>query len=129
MKHIADLLLIAAVGLFVAAPALAAKPDKPTATITLDQADPHYGDAITFTVSTNASPTYVRLTCSQNGAIVLLGGNHFYYTSDYTTRPFGLASPAYPSGGAECMAVVKLVESGPSSGWRVIGETGFVVAP
>lgn len=129
MKRLADILLIVGIGLFVAAPALAVKPDKPEATITLDQPAPAYGDAITFTVTATVTPTYVRLTCSQNGAIVLVGGNHFYYTTTYTTRPFGLASPAYPGGAAECVAVVKLVEPGPSSRWTVIGEASFVVAP
>lgn len=123
MKRLAIGLILAFV---VASPVSAGKA---SATVTLDQPSPAHGDFITFSVTTNSTPTLVRLTCSQDGAVVAIGGWLVHSDTSYTSETIGLYSPAWPSGGADCIAEVKLVTAHPSTRWKTIGSTTFDVAP
>lgn len=125
MTRIAQVLLVAAVGLFLAAPALAAKPHKPAATISLNESSPSYGDFVDFTVSANVEPTELRLACSQNGT-TSYGGGIVHYQLVYTTETIGLYAPNWPSGGADCVADVLYLTPHRTP---IIGETTFTVAP
>lgn len=128
MKRLAELLLIAATGLFVAAPALAAKHVQPAAMITVDQADLHYGDRVTFSVTTNATPTWVNTACVTDFG-TSYGGTLIYSATSYTADEVRLTAPNWPSGGATCSTVVKLITAQTSDHWKVIGSASFLVAP
>ena len=86
--------LLAVVGLVLlfASPALAAP-----RSITLDQADPHFGDAVTFSISGHDGDDWVNLRCFQ--------GDLVFYHSQRVGETFHLGPSAAWSGGeAECVA-------------------------
>jgi hypothetical protein len=108
------------------------KPPKPgaggTGTITMamvDPADPvaNWGDWVTFTVSTTAtSEPWVNLKCWQNGTLVAEGWNG-YFDRSLTGRNFGLYSPSWSGGAAECTAYLTTPQH------SVLGSTSFHVEP
>jgi hypothetical protein len=65
----------------------------------------NHGDTVTFNVSTTAtSQPYVNLLCYQNGVLVMNSWNGFFDQALNPTRNFGLYSPSWQSGAADCTA-------------------------
>lgn len=82
---------------------------------------PHWGGMVTFNVSTTATTEpWVELVCSQNGAVVSQMWNGFFAGS-LTTRDFGLYSPQWVSGAADCTAYLTTPQ------WAVLAQTSFHV--
>ena len=126
---------VMALGLALAPVALAAKAQggKPpkgagTASIALvliDSTDglAHFGQTVTFDVSTTATDQpWVNLKCYQGRTLVAEGWNG-YFDASLTGRNFGLSSPMWTGGAADCTAYV----TNPS--WAVLGSTSFHVYP
>jgi hypothetical protein len=67
---------------------------------------PNYGDTVTFSVSTSASPyPSVVTNCSQNGTVVYTHSGGFYPTYPWPwAQNFTLSSTAWTSGAADCTA-------------------------
>jgi hypothetical protein len=69
---------------------------------------PRYGDKITFAVSTTATDRpFVRLACSQNGAVVYGASAGFF--ADYLSpweQNFTLSSDYWTGGAADCTATL-----------------------
>jgi hypothetical protein len=83
----------------------------------------HFGQTVTFTVSTTATDQpWVNLKCYQGRSLVAEGWNGFFDAS-LTGRDFGLSSPMWTGGAADCTASV----TNPS--WTVLGSTSFHVSP
>ena len=87
-------------------------------------AGPHYGDIITFNVSTTetANP-YVNLRCYQNGTLVAVGWTTFFATG--TAGTFGLYSNPWSAGAADCTADLGMFAS--NDKWKVLASTSFHV--
>jgi len=68
---------------------------------------PHYNHAITFDVTTNAPYPFVRVKCYQNNGTTLVYDDYdgFFVGWLWGTN-FGLFSPAWPGGAADCTAVL-----------------------
>lgn len=133
---------LAAIAMFClafAAPALAGKPSaggtggKPThggggtttATISLVPLDStdgtaHYGQRVTFKVTTTDPQPYVNLRCSQGGVQVSTSTEGFF-AGALDDGIFALYSPQWTSGAADCVADVK------SATGAVIGTMSFHV--
>jgi hypothetical protein len=116
-----------------AVPALAGKGRRPkpsggTGTISLvllnsndDLA--HWGQRVTFNVSTSATTEpWVVLKCYQNGSLVAQGSEGFFARS-LDDGIFGLYSPSWTSGAADCTATLTTPQ------WAVLGSTSFHVHP
>ncbi|HEX4774874.1 MAG TPA: hypothetical protein VH234_05135 [Candidatus Saccharimonadales bacterium] len=88
----------------------------------------NYGDWVTFTISTTATTTpYVALQCFQNGALVL-NGRDGYFDGAIGNRTFGLSSPTWTSGAANCTA--NLITPPSSNGkYTILATTSFQVYP
>jgi len=69
---------------------------------------PHWGQKITFTVSTTATTEpHVSLTCSQNGVVVYTNETGYYASYPWPwTQTMTLSSYAWTSGSASCTAVL-----------------------
>lgn len=64
----------------------------------------HYGQTVTFDISTTATDEpWVNLKCYQNGTLVAEGWNG-YFERSITGRNFGLYSPSWSGGAADCTA-------------------------
>jgi hypothetical protein len=104
------------------------KPHGGTATINLvllDSTDglPHYNQWVTFDIATTATTQpWVDLKCFQNGVLVSEEWNGFFDGS-LTGRDFGLASPMWTGGAADCTAWVT------NPDWTPLGSTSFHVYP
>jgi len=86
----------------------------------------HWGQTVTFDVSTTASQPYVTLTCLQNGVQVYSMTAGFYASYPFT-RYYTLSSSAWKSGGADCTADLHYSTSG---GKRVtLATLSFPVYP
>jgi hypothetical protein len=84
---------------------------------------PNYGDAVTFNISTTATTQpWVNLQCSQNGVLMAQGWNGFFVGS-ITGRNFGLYSPQWTGGAADCTAYLTTPQ------WAVLASTSFHVDP
>ena len=85
---------------------------------------PHYGDIITFNVSTTetANP-YVNLRCYQNGSLVAVGWTTFFAAG--TPGSFGLYSNPWSTGAADCTADLGMFAS--NGKWKVLASTSFHV--
>jgi len=126
-------LLALVIALAVAATASAnngTKTPPSTSTISLDAqagaatASPTYGSTVHFTVSTTAtSYPFVHLTCSQNGTVVAIGWAG-YFDGALGTGNFGLYSPQWTGGSANCTASL---EMNTSKGWKSLASTDFTV--
>jgi hypothetical protein len=88
---------------------------------------PNFGDAVNFTVSTNADQTYVDLQCSQNGQVVADGWRGFFPNALDYGRPFGLSSGPWQSGAADCTAYVKHYTGHGKNPYITLGSTTFHV--
>jgi hypothetical protein len=104
------------------------KPTAGTGTISLVLVDStdglaHYGQWVTFNVSTTATTEpWVNLKCWQSGTLVAEGWNG-YFERSITGVNFGLYSPAWTSGAADCTAYLTTPQK------SVLGWTSFHVEP
>ena len=81
---------------------------------------PNWNDVVTFNISTSLSQPWVHLVCSQSGTMVAQGWAG-YFDGALGGRNFGLASPGWSGGAADCTA---RLETGTGS---VVGSTSFHV--
>jgi hypothetical protein len=81
----------------------------------------HYGQNVTFNVSSNQTDQpWVHLVCSQSGAVVSEGWEGMFAGS-LDDGVFGLYSPKWTGGAADCTATV----TNPS--WAPLASTSFHV--
>ena len=84
-----------------------------------------WGDYVTFTVSTTATTTpFVSLSCNQNGVQVATGLKGFWDGSIDPNWNFGLSSPLWQSGAADCVATL---EKQTKQGWQQLASLNFHV--
>ena len=81
---------------------------------------PHFGDMVTFDISTQAGNPFVNLNCYGNGI-----GYNSWAAFWPTGGAFVLSSPAWTSGAADCTA--KLVMYVNSNKVKVLASTSFHV--
>ena len=82
---------------------------------------PNWGDVVTFDIATTATTQpWVHLICVQGGVTVAQGWDG-YFDGALGGRNFGLSSPSWPGGAADCTA---RLETGTGS---VLGSTSFHV--
>lgn len=87
-------------------------------------AGPSYGDIVTFNVSTTETEyPFVNLTCYRNGNLVLNGWSAFF-AGGLGDGTFGLGSPAWTGGAADCTAELKKLVN---NRWRILASTTFHV--
>ena len=85
----------------------------------------NFGDTVTFNVSTTAtSQPYVNVLCYQNGVQVMNSWNGFFDQALNPTRNFGLYSPSWQSGAANCTASIDMYTK---RGTSVITSMSFQV--
>jgi hypothetical protein len=85
---------------------------------------PNFGDTVTFEVSTTATTTpFVNLNCYQNSALVAQGWATFF--AGGTPGTFGLSSPIWKSGAADCTADLGMFSN--NGKWKVLASTSFHV--
>jgi hypothetical protein len=83
----------------------------------------HWGQKVTFNVSTTAtSEPWVGLKCTQGGAQVSEGWEGFFAGS-LDDQIFGLYSPSWSGGAADCTATLT------TSQWAPLASTSFHVSP
>ena len=122
--------------LFLAAPAAAAPGGKTTGSSSISLvmagartadatvAGPHYGDVITFDVKTDETAyPFVRLLCHQGRTLVVEGYQGFF-DSALGGRMFGLSSPSWTGGAADCTGSVVTLVNGR---WKELASTSFHV--
>ena len=84
----------------------------------------NWGDTVTFNVSTTATTTpFVNLLCYQNGALVANGMKGFWDGSIDVNRNFGLSSPMWQSGAADCTANLGMYSN--NGRWKTLASTSF----
>jgi hypothetical protein len=136
----AALLVALLVVALIAVPALAAKggrggggggkPPKPgsgSGTLAMVMVDPadtvsNHGDWVTFTIETTEPEPWVNLKCWQDGTLVAEGWNG-YFERSLTGRNFGLYSPSWTEGAADCTAYLTTPQH------AILGSTSFHVEP
>ena len=135
--RVASIVAVAALSLASASPAFAAprggggggKPPRGgsggTATVSVvllnsNDGVAHWNQRVTFNVTTSDPQPYVNLKCYQGGQLVSQATEGFFAGS-LDDGVFGLASPAWTGGDADCTADVK------TNTGAVIGTTGFHV--
>jgi len=103
---------------------VAASPTGTAGTATSTSA-PHYGDAITFDVSTPATDMpFVNLVCYQNGALVV-NGTGLFAAADLSVKTFNLTSGIWTGGAADCTATLFMYVN--SAKTKVLALTSFHV--
>jgi hypothetical protein len=85
----------------------------------------HYGQYITFNVSTTLASPYVDLQCFQNGVMVAEGWEGFFVGA-LSDRVFGLYSPQWLGGAADCTAYLSYQTK---RGWQRVASTSFHAEP
>jgi hypothetical protein len=86
---------------------------------------PQFGQTITFSVSTTAtSNPFVNLNCYQDGVLVMNSWSAFFPGG--TNQNFGLYSPSWQSGAANCQADLGMLTS--NGKWKVLASTRFSVS-
>ena len=86
---------------------------------------PRYGDVVGFDTSTNETAyPYVNLKCYQSGALVAEGWDG-YFDGALGDRMFGLYSPIWTGGAADCTAWLDKYANGR---WRQLASTSFHVS-
>jgi len=81
----------------------------------------HYGQWVTFDVATTSTTQpWVGLKCYQNGTLVAEGWNG-YFVGSLSGRNFGLYSPAWTGGAADCTATLTTPQ------WAPLASTSFHV--
>jgi hypothetical protein len=106
--------------------------DAPRGTISVNQADPHYGDTVTFTVTTsnvnNNVSLRIQLLCTQSGSLV-------WADAGGLDGSFQLAGPntsgSWTGGAAYCDATLYYFtyQGQMQTGIVTLGETRFSVGP
>jgi len=61
----------------------------------------HWGNVVTFKLSTTIAQPWVHLVCKQSGVTVAEGWNG-YFVGSLTGTTFGLYSPQWQNGAADC---------------------------
>ena len=84
---------------------------------------PSYGDLVTFDVLTPAAYPYVNLNCYQGGTLVSQTWEG-WFDGALGDRMFGLYSPAWTGGSADCTATLVDYAGGR---WKPLASTGFHV--
>ena len=85
---------------------------------------PQFGQSVTFDVSTTAtSNPFVNLNCYQNGLLVMNSWSAFFPGG--TNQDFGLYSPAWQNGAANCTADLGMLTS--NGKWKVLASNSFQV--
>ena len=85
---------------------------------------PQFGQSITFDVSTTAtSNPFVNLNCYQSGVLVMNSWSAFFPGG--TNQSFGLYSPVWQSGAANCQADLGMLTS--NGKWKVLASNSFQV--
>jgi hypothetical protein len=85
---------------------------------------PHFGDIVTFTVSTTAtSNPFVNVNCYQGGALVMDSWAAFFPGG--SGQGFGLYSPSWQSGAADCQADLGMLAN--NGKWKVLSSRSFHV--
>jgi hypothetical protein len=103
---------------------VAASPTGTSATAT-STSTPHFGDAITFDVSTTATDMpFVNLVCYQNGALVA-NGTGLFAPADLSVKTFNLTSGLWTGGAAECTATLGMFTG--SDKYKALASTSFHV--
>jgi hypothetical protein len=86
---------------------------------------PRYGDMVTFDISTTETAyPYVNLKCYQNGQLVAEGWEG-YFDGALGDRFFGLYSPIWTGGAADCTAWLDKYANGR---WKQLASTSFHVS-
>jgi len=95
--------------------------------VLLDSTDTlaHYGQHITFNVSTTLASPYVDLQCFQNGTLVAEGWEGFFVGA-LSDGVFGLYSPQWLGGAADCTAYLAYQTK---RGWQRVASTSFHAEP
>lgn len=84
-----------------------------------------FGDTVTFNESTTATTTpFVNLVCYQNGVEVASGWKGFWDGSIDPNWNFGLSSPMWKSGAADCVA---WLDKQTKQGWQQLASVSFQV--
>jgi hypothetical protein len=87
---------------------------------------PHFGDIVTFTVSTTTtSNPFVNVNCYQGGALVMDSWAAFFPGG--SGQGFGLYSPSWQSGAADCQADLGMLAN--NGKWKVLASRSFHVDP
>lgn len=109
--------------LIFGSPAHAAQPSS-VSSIALASPSPSFGDSVTFDVSTSATEDpFVNLDCYQAGVLVSVGWAAFFHgVQSY----FGLYSPVWQSGAADCRADLGMLTK--QGKWKVLASTSFHVS-
>jgi hypothetical protein len=95
-----------------------------SALTTTSTSTPHFGDMVTFTISTTeTSNPFVNLNCYQNGILVSVGWSAF--SRGGTGQDFGLYSPSWQSGAADCEADLGMLTK--NERWKVLASMSFHV--
>ena len=82
---------------------------------------PHYGGTVSFEISTNAtSEPWVNLRCYQRRELLAEGWNG-YFEGSLTGTSFGLYSPKWSGGAADCTAYLTTPQ------WAQLASTSFHV--
>jgi len=81
---------------------------------------PHWGNIVTFNLNTTIAQPWVHLVCKQNGKMVAEGWNG-YFIGSLTGTNFGLYSPSWSSGAADCTGYLTTPQ------WAVVASTSFHV--
>jgi hypothetical protein len=84
---------------------------------------PRWGDFVSFDVLTADAYPYVNLNCYQGGALVSQTWEG-YFDGALGDRMFGLYSPVWTGGAADCTADLKGYTS---KGWKQLATTSFHV--
>jgi hypothetical protein len=114
--------MLAAV-LALAAPSFAGAPSR-SSSIAL-AGSPSYGDLVSFEVSTtDTAYPWVHLKCFQNGTMVA-EGRETYYEGGYSDGEFGLYSPMWTGGAADCTAWLEYYTA--NGRWKQLASTSFHV--
>lgn len=124
---------VAALCLAAAPAALAGKGGRPKPSggsgsislVALDSTDgmAHHGQRVRFNVATTATTEpWVVLKCYRNGALVL-NGSEGYFERSLDDGVFGLWTPSWTAGDADCTASLTTPQ------WSVIASTSFHVYP
>jgi hypothetical protein len=86
---------------------------------------PKFGDLVRFNVATTATTSpFVNLNCYQGGTLVAQGWAG-YFNGALGTGDFGLYSPMWTGGAANCTASLDMFTS---KGWKVLATTSFDVS-
>ena len=88
---------------------------------------PNYGDQVTFDITATISQPYVNVLCYQNNVLVMNSWAGFFDQALNPSRNFGLYSPSWQSGAADCTANLDQYTGKGKNPWTVLASTSFHV--